>query len=150
MKLEEILNENNNENPCWDGYEMVGMKTKDGKEVPNCVPEGVSEYDIPEDAVEIFGPCNTTIEEAEYQGQEVELNKPFRTPNENKKFAVYVKNPKGNVVKVRFGSSDMEIKRDDPDRKSNYRARHNCDNPGPKHKANYWSCRSWSGNADWV
>lgn len=51
---------------------------------------------------------------------------------------------------VRFGDSDMEIKRDDPERKKAYRARHGCDDPGPKWKANYWSCRSWSDSADWV
>lgn len=71
------------------------------------------------------------------------LNKPFRTPGGPKKFAVYVKNDKGNVVLVRFGDPNMEIKRDDPDRRKNFRARHNCDNPGPKWKARYWSCRFW-------
>lgn len=72
------------------------------------------------------------------------LNKPFRTPNGPKKFAVYVKNDKGNIVKVNFGDPNMEIKRDDPNRRKNYRARHHCDNPGPKWKANYWSCKMWS------
>jgi hypothetical protein len=88
------------------------------------------------------------IEEAEYQGKKVELNKPKR--GGDKKFYVYTKNDKGNVVKVSFGSPDMEIKRDDPERKKAYRARHNCDNPGPKWKANYWSCRSWSDSGKWV
>jgi hypothetical protein len=71
------------------------------------------------------------------------LNKPFRTPGGPKKFSVYVKNDKGNIVKVNFGSPDMEIKRDDPKRRKNFRARHNCDNPGPKTKARFWSCRNW-------
>ena len=71
------------------------------------------------------------------------LNKPFRTPGGPKKFSVYVKNDKGNVVKVNFGSPDMEIKRDNPNRRKNFRARHNCDNPGSKTKARYWSCRNW-------
>ena len=71
------------------------------------------------------------------------LNKPFRTPNGPKKFSVYVKNEKGNIVKVNFGDPNMEIKRDDPDRRRNFRARHNCDNPGPKTKARYWSCKFW-------
>ena len=71
------------------------------------------------------------------------LNKPFRTPSGPKKFSVYVKNEKGNVVKVNFGDPNMEIKRDDPDRRKSFRARHNCDNPGPKWKARYWSCRQW-------
>ena len=73
-----------------------------------------------------------------------ELNKPFRTPEGPKKFAVYVKNEKDNVVKVTFGDSEMEIKRDDDNARKNFRARHQCDtNPGPKYKARYWSCRMW-------
>jgi len=72
------------------------------------------------------------------------LNKPFRTPGGPKKFAVYVKNDKGNVVKVSFGDPNMEIKRDDPNRRKSYRARHHCETPGPKWKANYWSCKMWS------
>ena len=72
------------------------------------------------------------------------LNKPFRTPKGPKKFSVYVKNEKGNVVKVNFGDPNMEIKRDDPNRRKNFRARHNCANPGPKTKARYWSCKMWS------
>lgn len=72
------------------------------------------------------------------------LNKPFRTPKGPKKFSVYVKNDKGNIVKVNFGDPNMEIKRDDPDRRKNFRARHQCDtNPGPKWKARYWSCKMW-------
>ncbi len=71
------------------------------------------------------------------------LNKPFRTPGGPKKFSVYVKNEKGNIVKVNFGDPNMEIKRDDPKRRASFRARHNCDNPGPKTKARYWSCKQW-------
>lgn len=82
---------------------------------------------------------------AEYQGRTVELDKPFRTPEGPKKFAVYVKNDKGNVVIVRFGDPNMDIKRDDPERRKNFRARHQCDtDPGPKWKARYWSCKFWS------
>ena len=72
------------------------------------------------------------------------LNKPFRTQGGPKKFSVYVKNEKGNVVKVNFGDPNMEIKRDDPARRKSFRARHNCENPGPKTKARYWSCKMWS------
>jgi hypothetical protein len=72
------------------------------------------------------------------------LNKPFRTSKGPKKFSVYVKNEKGNVVKVNFGDPNMEIKRDDPSRRKSFRARHNCSNPGPKTKARYWSCKMWS------
>jgi len=73
------------------------------------------------------------------------LNKPFRLPSgSKKKFGVYVKNDKGNIVKVTFGDPNMSIKRDNPERRKSYRARHGCDNPGPKYKANYWSCKMWS------
>jgi hypothetical protein len=75
------------------------------------------------------------------------LNKPFRTPGGPKKFSVYVKNEKGNVVKVNFGDPNMEIKRDDPARRKSFRARHNCSNPGPKWKARYWSCYQWRAGA---
>jgi len=72
------------------------------------------------------------------------LNKPFRTSKGPKKFSVYVKNEKGNIVKVNFGDPNMEIKRDDPGRRKNFRARHQCDtNPGPRWKARYWSCKMW-------
>ena len=80
---------------------------------------------------------------AEYQGRKVTLNKPFRTSNGPKKFAVYTRNESGNVVIVRFGDPNMKIKKSDPDRRRSFRARHNCDNPGPKWKARYWSCRAW-------
>ena len=79
----------------------------------------------------------------EYQGRKVKLNKPFRTPGGPKKFSVYVKNEKGNVVKVNFGDPNMKIKKNIPERRKSFRARHNCDNPGPKYKARYWACRSW-------
>ncbi len=81
-------------------------------------------------------------EKAEYQGRPVELNNPTR--GDKKKFKVYVKNDKGNVVKVEYGDPNMSIKRDDPGRRASFRARHNCDNPGPKYKARYWSCKFWS------
>ena len=81
-------------------------------------------------------------EKAEYDGRPVELNNP--TKGDIKKYKVYVKNDKGNVVKVEFGDPNMEIKRDDPGRRANFRARHQCDtNPGPKYKARYWSCKFW-------
>jgi hypothetical protein len=80
-------------------------------------------------------------EAAEYQGRKVQLNNP--TKGDVKKFKVYVKNDKGNVVKVEFGDPNMEIKRDDPARRKSFRARHNCDNPGPKYKARFWSCKFW-------
>lgn len=88
------------------------------------------------------------VEEAEHEGRKVKLNDPFRLPSgSKKKFGVYVKNDKGNVVKVTFGDPNMEIKRDDPDRRASFRARHGCDNPGPKWKAKYWSCYQWRASA---
>ena len=83
------------------------------------------------------------LEEAEYQGKKVTLNNPTRSSDGKKKFYVYVKNEKGNVIKLGFGDPNMEIKRDDPARRKSFRARHNCDNPGPKYKARYWSCYQW-------
>ena len=84
-------------------------------------------------------------EGAEYDGRPVKLNNP--TKGDIKKYKVYVKNDKGNVVKVEFGDPKMEIKRDDPARRKSFRARHNCDNPGPKWKARYWSCKFWSAKS---
>jgi len=93
-------------------------------------------------------PFDHIVEAAEYQGKKVKLNDPIRTSeNPNKKFKVYVRGPKGNVVVVRFGDPNMSIKRDDPERRKNFRARHGCDNPGPKWKAKYWSCYQWRANA---
>lgn len=89
------------------------------------------------------------ITEAEFEGKKVKLNDPIRTSeNPNKKFKVYTKNDKGNIVVVRFGDPNMEIKRDDPARRKNFRARHNCANPGPKWKARYWSCYQWRAGAN--
>ena len=86
-----------------------------------------------------------SMDESVYNGKKVQLNKPFRTSDGKGKFAVYTKNDKGNVVKVNFGdTTGLTIKTSNPDRRRNFRARHNCDNPGPKHKARYWSCKSWS------
>ena len=88
-----------------------------------------------------------TFTEATYQGKKVTLNKPFRTPSESKKFAVYTTHPvSGNVIKVRFGDSNMEIRRDDPEARKSFRARHKCDTKSfasDRHTAGYWSCRMW-------
>lgn len=84
-----------------------------------------------------------TEELSEDKSKGKKLSKPFRTPGGPKKFSVYVKNEKGNTVKVNFGDPNMEIKRDNPKRRKSFRARHNCDNAGPKTKARYWSCHQW-------
>jgi len=84
------------------------------------------------------------IQEAEYKGRKVTLNKPFYNgPDGPKKSSVYVKNAKGNVVKVNFGDPDMKIKKSIPSHRKSFRARHHCEAPGPKWKAKYWSCRAW-------
>lgn len=83
------------------------------------------------------------VETAEKDGKKVKLNKPFRVSDGKSKFAVYVKNAKGNVIKVRFGDPNMEIKRDDPERRKSFRARHNCDTATDKTSARYWSCKMW-------
>ena len=123
---------NEQDDPCWDGYKQVGMKKKNGKKVPNCVPEELNSW-------------GELIEKAEYDGRSVDLNNP--TKGDSKKYKVYVKNDKGNVVKVEFGDPNMEIKRDDPQNRASFRARHGCDNPGPKWKAKYWSCKFWSSKS---
>jgi hypothetical protein len=106
-----------------------------------------------QDFEEEFGVLGYSIDEndlfeAEYQGRKVKLNKPMQ--GDTKKFKVYVKNPKGNVVKVNFGHGGtsvkgkaMRIRKNNPKARKSFRARHNCDNPGPKTKARYWSCRKW-------
>jgi len=168
--------------PCWKGYQQVGMKDKDGKQVPNCVPvkendqpggywgdkatdEDINsdddvnnglvepeEYDVEDEDMADFiafmrgydknlnEGCQC-LREAEYQGRQVQLGKPMQ--GDVKKFKVYVRNPAGNVVKVNFGQKGMSIKKNNPDRRRSFRARMNCDQPGPRHKARYWSCRKW-------
>jgi hypothetical protein len=99
--------------------------------------KGVADYMASEDQLEELKMATASKNEGK------KLNKPFRTPGGPKKFSVYVKNEKGNVIKVNFGDPNLEIKRDDPNRRKNFRARHNCDNPGPRTKARYWSCKNW-------
>lgn len=90
----------------------------------------------------IVGNWNKPVQEADYRGRNVPLNKPMQ--GDVKKFKVYVKDPKtGNVKKVNFGDPNMRIKKSNPARRKSFRARHKCDTPGPKTKARYWSCRKW-------
>lgn len=118
--------------------------------------ENIEEYDVEnyddlKEFIHFLKNMKEDINEAEYQGRKVKLNKPTR--GDVKKFKVYVKNPKGNVVKVNFGhggtsakkagEKTMQIQKDIPSRRKAFRARHNCDTPGPRHKARYWSCKAW-------
>ena len=132
------------EEKCWDTHKQVGMKKKGNKMVPDCVPKDsvAEETEILEEV-----DWESILVEADYQGKTVTLNNPFRTPDGPKKFGVYTMGPNGNVVIVRFGDPNMEIKRDDPERRASFRARHGCDNPGPKWKAKYWSCYQWRAGA---
>ena len=101
----------------------------EGEYCPQCLAQYIREH-------------SNALHEAEYQGRKVPLGKPMR--GDVKKFKVYVKNNKGNVVKVNFGDPNMKIKKNIPARRKSFRARHHCDtNPGPKWKARYWSCRKW-------
>ena len=139
---------------CWVGYQQIGMKKKNGKMVPNCVKENVELYY--EENGKGYGYTfefitDKSLQEAEYQGRKVKLNKIMQ--GDAKKFKVYVKNPKGNVVKVNFGQGGdakggtMRIRKSNPKARKSFRARHNCDNPGPKYKARYWSCKFWSAKS---
>ena len=141
---------------CWEGYERV-PNTKKG-EPGSCRKKGsgttaaykykdpktgqVYEYER-RGVYKKDGRTLMLVKAAEYQGKKVKLGKPFRTPDGPKKFSVYVKNDKGNVVKVNFGDPNMEIKKDNPKRRKSFRARHRCDTPGPRWKARYWSCKKW-------
>ena len=115
-------------------------KVKGDVRVNNYVP--IEETYEGDEFYEAYGEIEETLEEAKYHGRTVPLNSPMR--GDVKKFKVYVKDPKtGNIKKVNFGDPNMRIKKYIPARRKSFRARHNCDNPGPKTKARYWSCRKW-------
>ena len=155
MLINDIINEKQRLDPkCWKGYKKQGTKMKGGVRVNNCVKvsDSYTPEDVPleetydgDDFFEAYGVMyfneDEQIDEAEYQGREVPLGKPMQ--GDVKKFKVYVKNPKGNVVKVNFGDPNMKIRKSNPEARKSFRARHNCDNPGPRHKPRYWSCRKW-------
>jgi hypothetical protein len=105
------------------------QELNEGEFCPQCLAQYIREH-------------INSLQEAEYQGRKVPLGKPMK--GDVKKFKVYVKNNKGNVVKVNFGDPNMKIKKNIPARRKSFRARHHCDtNPGPRWKARYWSCRKW-------
>lgn len=130
-------------NTCNDGKcKPCGRGEGEKRKKPRCRPTPAACKGFKNESI---------IEEAEYRGRKVKLNKPTR--GDVKKFKVYVKNEKGNVVKVNFGhggtsakkkgEKTMRIKKSNPARRKSFRARHKCDTPGPKWKARYWSCRAW-------
>jgi hypothetical protein len=205
IKLLDLLAE---KSPCWKGYEQIGMKDKDGRQVPNCVPikneaffigeddiniecekcgwkweledggkdpyichkcgfdnsyrynDSIDEYDVENEQdlkefivfikeyKQVLAEGCDCLTEAEYRGRKVQLGRIMQ--GDIKKFKVFVKNNKGKVVKVNFGfggksakGKRMHIKAKNPKIRAAYRARHNCKNPGPRWKANYWSCKKW-------
>lgn len=129
MKLSELLFESFDDMIVENLVLVDDDLNEDHGMCPGCFAEEMSGYTEP-------------LEEAEYQGRKVTLNKPMR--GDVKKFKVFVKDPStGNVKKVNFGDKTMRIKKNNPERRRSFRARHNCDNPGPKTKARYWSCKKW-------
>ena len=149
MKLKDILEKVKGVDgkACWKGYRHAG--TEDGKDKCVKVSETIvfRNEALRLDIIEHSEPV--LYQEAEYQGRKVKLGKPMQ--GDVKKFKVYVKDPKtGNVKKVNFGhggtsakGKTMRIRKNNPKARKSFRARHNCDNPGPRTKARYWSCRKW-------
>jgi hypothetical protein len=137
MKITEvILNENIEVGDRFDiELDDVVIETA----IVGFMPDGVI-VESDQKTLELLGISNAVFE-AEYQGRKVQLGKPMA--GDVKKSKVYVKGPKGNVVKVNFGDKNMRIKKNIPGRRKSFRARHNCANPGPRWKARYWSCRAW-------
>ena len=129
-----------------DHNDPLAAKAADDAAVGAMEEDGVDPVNAQgQDAEDLHGQATSSVagavDEAEYQGRKVQLGK--KMAGDVKKSKVYVKGPKGNVVKVNFGDPNMRIKKSNPARRKSFRARHNCDNPGPRWKARYWSCRSW-------
>ena len=126
---------------------MISLKDLLVENTSYCNEYFVENYHDIKEFKEFMESYKSDINEAEYQGRKVKLGKPMQ--GDVKKFKVYVKNPQGNVVKVNFGhkgkgnEKTMKIRKNNPDARKAFRARHNCDSPGPRHKARYWSCRKW-------
>ena len=129
-----------------DHNDPLAAKAADDAAVGAMEEDGVDPVNAQgQDAEDLHGQATSSVagavDEAEYQGRKVQLGK--KMAGDVKKSKVYVKGPKGNVVKVNFGDPNMRIKKSNPARRKSFRARHNCDNPGPRWKSRYWSCRSW-------
>ena len=130
-----------------EGYEDFDIYIGGDEEIDEVTFDDDDDF-FEEYGVMWYNDDDNPIDEAEYQGRKVKLGNPMQ--GDVKKFKVYVKNPKGNVVKVNFGHGGssvkgkaMRIRKNNAARRRSFRARHNCDNPGPRHKARYWSCRKW-------
>jgi len=101
-----------------------------GREVPLDLP-----FEEGDDELDDLMPLG----EADYQGKDVDLNQPTRSAGPSK-YQVYTRNEKGKVIKLGFGSKGIDIKAYSPARVKSFLARHNCDTPGPRWKARWWSC----------
>ena len=132
-----FIKEEDSENPCWEGYQMVGTKMKDGKEVPNCVPNDSKELD---EGVGKSGEKKTAKDK-------MPCNKPRYIkkgePGYGKKQKVVKACENGQEKIIRFGDANMENLNYNDDARRNFRARHNCDEEKSKLTAGYWSCKDW-------
>ena len=130
------------EKPARKGSEAYKKAVSAAKKI-NAVDE-TDEF-CPHCLAEYITECyyNGMIEEAEYHGHKVTLGKPFLTPGGPKKRSVYVKNPKGNIIKVNFGDPNLKIKKSIPARRKSFRARHHCDTAKDRTSPRYWSCKMW-------
>ena len=139
LSFKDFINEK--KDPCWSGYQMVGMKDKNGRKVPNCVP--VKEEAEEDCQCEEECSCEDELKEATYKGKTVPLNKPMK--GDVKKSKVYVDpDGDGKAQKVNFGDKTLSIKKNNPDRKRSYCARSSGQgNLKDKTSANYWSRRAW-------
>ena len=142
VKVESVGETDEASSPAQQAAIAINMK-KRGIE-----PKNESLYEDEYGSVEETEFEEGTLNESEYQGRKVQLGKIMQ--GDVKKFKVYVKNDKGKVVKVNFGfggksakGKRMVIKKNNPERRKNFRARMNCDTPGPRWKPRYWACRSW-------
>lgn len=130
---------------CWKGYRYDG--TENGKDKCVKIKEGhLKEYIALNKLSDYIKKQNPhggkgAVQEGEYDGRKVKLNTPMQ--GDVKKFKVYVKNSKGNVVKVNFGQKGMVIKKDNPGARKSFRARHKCDQKKDKTTPGYWSCKKW-------
>ena len=130
-----------------EDYLNIVNNNDGGEEIEEIEEYDVENYQDIQEFAEFMENYKPSLNEAEYQGRKVKLGKIMQ--GDVKKFKVYVKNDKGNVVKVNFGQGGdakggtMRIRKNNPEARKSFRARHNCDNPGPRWKARYWSCRKW-------
>lgn len=137
MRIHDLIKKNDQNIQIGDSFSIE----YDGFLLESTVIDILS--DGPVIAIDEVGLAYIPTNEAKYQGRTVPLGKPFLTPDGPKKRSVYVKNPKGNIVKVNFGDKTLRIKKSNPVRRRSFRARHHCDNPGPRWRARYWSCKAW-------